>query len=171
MVGWRVWSVVHAGGELRLSSLVYHELWEPGRETRARCRRTLAALPWSRPPLHEAPGYDCCCGIYALASPDLAARYLGSEVENAPRAVMRVFGAVSLWGRVVETERGWRASCAYPQRIVVPSRRLERLVAVALWPYRPTPGAVARELEAYGVEVEVVDAARLPALRSLHPVR
>ena len=84
---------------------------------------------------------------------------------------MRVFGAVSLWGRVVETERGWRASCAYPRRIVVPSRRLERLVAVALWPYRPTPGAVARELEAYGVEVEVVDAARLPALRSLHPVR
>ena len=159
------------GEELRLSSLVYHELWEPRTETRARCRRTLAALPWSRVPLHEAPAYDCCCGIYALASPEHAARYLESEVENAPRAVQRVLGAVSLWGRVVETDRGWRASCAHPQRIVVPSRRLERLAAIALWPYRPTPGAVARELEAYGVEVDVVDAARLPAIRSPHAVR
>jgi hypothetical protein len=166
-----VWSVVHADGELRLSSLVYHEVWEPGSETRARCRRVLAALPWSRLPLHEAPAFDCCCGIYALASPELAARYLRSEVERAPPAVHRVLGAVSLWGRVVETENGWRAACGYPQRIVVPSGRLERLVAAALWPYRLTPRAVARELEAYRVEVEVVDAASVRALRPPRAVR
>jgi hypothetical protein len=170
-VGWRVWSVVHADGELRLSSLVYHEVWEPGSEARARCRRVLAALPWGRLPLHEAPAFACCCGIHGLGAPELAARYLHSKVENGPRAVHRVLGAVSLWGRVVETENGWRAACGYPQRIVVPSDRLERLVAVALWPYRLTPRAVARELEAYRVEVEVVDMARLPALRSPRPVR
>ena len=171
MVGWRVWNVVQADGELRLSSLVYHQIWPPGRKVGACCRRTLAALPWSRLPLHEAPGYDCCCGIYAVGSPELAARYLRTEVDNAPRAVQRVFGAVSLWGRVVESDRGWRAAYGYPHRIVVPSRRLDRLAGAALWPYRLTPGVVARELEAYGVEVDVVDAARLPALRWLHAVR
>ena len=31
-------------------------------------------------------------------------------------------GRVSLWGLVVECERGWRASHAYPERILLPVR-------------------------------------------------
>jgi hypothetical protein len=167
VVGWRVWSVVEAGGELRLASLVYHEVWEPGAQVTARCRRTLAALPWGRLPLHEAPAYDCCCGIHALATLEGAAAYLRSEVDKGPPAVQRVLGAVSLWGRVVEAKHGWRASAAYPQRIVVPTGRLQRAVAAALWPYRPSPGTVAEALAAYGVPVELQESRSIAADRRL----
>jgi hypothetical protein len=163
--------VVTAEDGLRLASLVYHELWEPGQAAAARCRRTLAALPWGRIPLHEPPNYDCWCGIHAVSTPDRALAYLHSAVDSSPREVQRVFGTVSLWGRVVESERGWRATHAYPSRIVVPSRRLQRAAAAALWPYRLSPRDVARELEAYGVPVELRQIGRLhgmarqPALR------
>jgi hypothetical protein len=163
-VGWRVWNVVAVDGELRLASLVYHELWEPGRVLAARCRRTLAALPWGRLPLHEPPSQDCCCGIYAVMSPALAATYLASTVEPGQRPVQRVVGSVSLWGRVVEAERGWRAAFAYPSRLVVPAGRLHRLAAVALWPYRPSPRDVALALEAYGVPVELAEPGELRGL-------
>jgi len=155
-----------ADGELRLASLVYHELWQPGLAVAARCRRTLAALPWGRLPLHEPPSQDCGCGIHAVTSPALAAAYLATGVEHGPRPVQRVLGTVSLWGRVVEAERGWRAAFAYPCRLVVPAGRRQRLVATALWPYRPSPQDVAVELEAYGVPVEVVEPAMLRALAS-----
>jgi hypothetical protein len=166
-----VWSVVAAEDGLRLASLVYHELWEPREAATARCRRTLAALPWGRIPLHDPPNYDCCCGIHAVSTSDRALAYLDSAVDKSPRAVQRVLGTVSLWGRVVESERGWRAAHAYPSCIVVPSRRLQRAAAAALWPYRLSPRDVARELEAYGVPVELTQIGRLrgttrrPAIR------
>jgi hypothetical protein len=37
------------------------------------------------------------------------------------RGVARVLGQVALWGTVVECERGFRASRAYPVRIYVPA--------------------------------------------------
>jgi hypothetical protein len=163
VVGWRVWNVVEADGALLLASLVYHELWLPGRELEARCRRPLAALPWSRLPLHEPPARDCCCGVHALESPAVAAAYLASPVEHGPRAFGRVLGAVSLWGRVVEAERGWRAGVGYPARLLVPDSRRRRFVATTLWPYRPAVRTIATELEAYGVPVEVVDEPALAA--------
>jgi hypothetical protein len=118
-------------------------------------------------PLHEAPAYDCCCGIHALATPERAAAYLRSEGDKGAPAVQRVLGAVSLWGRVVEATNGWRASVAYPHRIIVPTGRLQRVVAAALWPYRPSPGAVAEALEAYGVPVELSESRSIAADRPL----
>jgi len=44
--------------------------------------------------------------------------------QHSKRAVYRVVGQVSLWGRVIEGARGWRASHAYPARIYVPERCL-----------------------------------------------
>ena len=158
-----MWSVVAVDGGLRLSSLSYHELWEPGEALAARCRRTLAALPWGRLPLHDAPAYDCCCGIHALASARLAAACLDRPAEGRRREVQRVVGAVSLWGRVVEAEHGWRAAFGYPLRLVVPSLRRQRVMAAALWPYRASPRDVAAGLEAYGVPVELVEMRRLRA--------
>lgn len=137
---------------------MYRELWPPGRELSARCRRTLGALPWARMPLHQAPSVDCCCGIYAVASAALAAAYLTSEQRGGARTVHRVIGTVSLWGRVVEAERGWRSEHAYPASLLVPAGRLARLLAAALWPYRLSPRTIARELELYGVPVALMEA-------------
>jgi hypothetical protein len=65
-------------------------------------------------------------------------------------------GTVALWGRVVEADAGWRGGLGYPTALLVPTGRWRRIVSAALWPYRPSPGAVARQLEAYGVPVDVV---------------
>jgi hypothetical protein len=154
-VGWRVWDVVEVEGMLRLSSVVYREIWEPGAELKARCRRSLAAHPWARMPLHEPPNADCCCGIYAIRSPRAAAVSLGREVTRRERPLCRVLGTVALWGRVVEASHGWRAQLGYPTALFVPTGTRRRLAAAALWPYRLSPGYVAHELEEYGVPVEL----------------
>lgn len=52
----------------------------------------------------NAPKVGCSCGIYGLKTPD---RWRG------------VFGEVSLWGRVIHGERGYRAQFAYPKRLWV----------------------------------------------------
>jgi hypothetical protein len=151
-VGWRVWSVVEYDGELRLASLVYHVVWQPRAEVRAWCRRSLAALPLGRMPLHGPPAIDCCCGIYALQSAELAAPYLRFKVDESVRSVHRVIGRVSLWGRIVECHDGWRAASGYPEELYVPTgvtRRPKRRSRARAW-------QVAESLSAYGVPVEVV---------------
>jgi hypothetical protein len=60
----------------------------------------------------------------------------------------RVIGTVNLWGTVVEAERGWRASCAYPKEIYVPTREPRgRLVDAE---------EIAVRLADYGVPVHIV---------------
>jgi hypothetical protein len=96
---WRAWAVVELGGEPRLSSLTRPERWEPYAPVRARCRH----------PTHRRPRRFCSCGVYAVPRPELLAG-LGPIAGGA-------VGQVSLWGRVVEHERGFRAEAAYPARI------------------------------------------------------
>jgi hypothetical protein len=151
-VGWRVWSVVEHDGELRLASLVYHLVWQPRAEAHARCRRSLAALPLGRMPLHGSPAVDCCCGIYALESAELTVPYLRFRSSESVRPVHRVLGQVSLWGRIVECQDGWRAASGYPERLFVPaSPRRRRSKAVE---------EVADSLGVYGVPVEILPASR-----------
>ena len=97
-VGWRVWSVVEHEGTFRLASLLYHALWLPGEELEAVCRRPLAALPWSRMPLHGPPNIDCCCGIYALATAGEAEPYLryGLDPRVPARLLLRARKPVSV---------------------------------------------------------------------------
>jgi hypothetical protein len=59
---------------------------------------------------------------------------------------LAAIGRVLLWGSVVETDTGWRATRAYPQRFFIPHerRRAER---------------IARRLAAYGVPVRRLEAA------------
>ena len=158
-IGWRAWDVVELDGALRLCSLAFWTVWLPRRETAATCRRThleapLAGLPW-----HEAPRESCSCGLHATRT---AARTLDFSrgVPRKPDAVHRVVGQVSLWGRVVECEDGWRASHAYPARLHVPavgtSRRLAPGARAA--PRLPIE-TVACGLADYGVPVDVVEAA------------
>jgi hypothetical protein len=65
-----------------------------------------------------------------------------------------VVGRVSLWGRVVEAEAGWRASHGYPAALFVPRATQSRRRARATVPVE----RIARELRDYGVPVELVNA-------------
>jgi hypothetical protein len=152
VVGWRAWLVSEVEGMPRLDGVVFHRPWEPGRPLVAECLqfRGRPLRPWRRrAPDHGAPGLECRCGIYAATEAGQALRYARPGWLPEPvrrRTLLRVFGRVSLWGRVVECEQGWRASHAYPQRLLVPAR-----------------GAASEEiagaLEVYGVPVELVHVA------------
>lgn len=155
LVGWRVWDVVELDGELRLCSLNFWTLWLPGRPATAACRRALADVDGAGLPPHTAPRAGCTCGIYA-------ARTVAQVLEHARRfrlgvdAVHRVVGRVSLWGEVVEAERGWRGEHAYPQALFVPAVRagLPKPGRLPL-PRRPIE-RIALELAVYGVTIEII---------------
>jgi hypothetical protein len=53
------------------------------------------------------PHFTCTCGLHAVNDPD----HLRQSRDPA------VLGTVSLWGRIVEHERGFRAELGYPQRL------------------------------------------------------
>jgi hypothetical protein len=97
--GWRAWSVVESDGAYELSSLTRAEAWEPGRPFAATCTRKR----------HDAPAARCSCGVYAAADPN--------ELARLGRIAGAAIGQVSLWGRLVEHSRGYRAEAAYPTRI------------------------------------------------------
>jgi hypothetical protein len=64
-----------------------------------------------------------------------------------------VIGQVLLWGCVVESEHGWRASHAYPARLFVPLGRRGRLAFLSR---RAADSArVAHALHAYRLPVEL----------------
>jgi hypothetical protein len=114
---WRVWRVVRRDGLLLLGSVIQRVAWPPRSPLRATCLRRPSLLTrLRRKERHEAPWDSCECGIYGT-SIDRIAIY----VSETPRtSVGRVFGVVSLWDTVVECDRGYRAGCAYPNRIYVP---------------------------------------------------
>jgi hypothetical protein len=78
------------------------------------------------------PGLECNCGFHAARDPVDALSYLRGREEAG--TVCRVLGEVALWGHVVETEAGWRASHAYPARLYV----ADHVVADALSVYGVT---------------------------------
>ena len=156
VVGWRVWSIVERGGALLLSSVVYDGVWQPGEAMSARCRRSLASLPWARLPLHEPPNYDCVCGVHGVATAGQAVPYLRCEVASGARPIHRVIGRVSLWGRIVEGRSGWRAACGYPASILVPP--VVRPPGLGRFLTRgQSADGIAAALRAYGVPVETAD--------------
>ena len=145
LIGWRTWAGVEEDGDLTLRSIVYDSRWTPGRRLEAACAhrarsRLLARL--LRTEAHEAPGEGCECGIYAARAPDLILPYLDRH------ALLRwarsaVVGRVALWGRVIECERGWRGTFAYPTRLYV--------LRAALTSRDEDADALADRLGVYGV--------------------
>jgi hypothetical protein len=59
-------------------------------------------------PTHRSPEPGCTCGYYAANGPARLAR--------AGRTA-GVIGTVSMWGRVIEHAKGWRARHMYPARL------------------------------------------------------
>jgi hypothetical protein len=150
---WRAWRVVRTGGAFRLGSVVQHTVWPTNSELSADCHRL--RLFRRRRRRHVAPDMRCECGIYAAATLEQLRLYV---VEGLRGHLSRVVGRVALWGTVVECERGFRASRAYPARLYVPAD------AGAQWQMSATE--VALGLCAYGVPLEPVEvpAAQLPDL-------
>lgn len=157
VVGWRSWLVVEADRKLRLRSLIFPVVWQPGSEFAAECRRR-SLLPWRRRSArHVAPAEQCACGVYAAADLATAVHYLTTPCWEGD-GLLRVLGRVSLWGDLVEHERGWRGSHAYPLDLYVP--------------YRPQLAILAEEiafgLTDYGVPVRLIETAtRGELVRSL----
>jgi hypothetical protein len=110
IAGWRVWNLKEHASEPRLipaGSGV--DAWEPRRAAKARCgASSLLVAGIGR---HTAPDIRCTCGIYAGRSLETFER---SRPAWPPPPVI---GTVSLWGTVIEHERGWRAGFAYPARL------------------------------------------------------
>jgi len=103
--GWRVWKVAYGC----LYSTVFGTLWPERTRLEARCGLGGRSTPGGLRGVHDAPSRGCDCGIYALKS-HADALVLARQITTA--ALLAV-GRVSLWGRVVETERGYRAQFAY----------------------------------------------------------
>ena len=159
---WRVWKVVRVDGAYRLGSVVHGTVWPAGDELRAECLRV--RLFRRRRRRHDAPNVDCECGVYAAGLTQLDL-YVAEGLRGP---LSRVVGRVALWGTVVECERGFRASHAYPARIYVPHD------AGAAW--RTSWEDVALGLCAYRVPVEpleapVAEAPKALAVTALPPAR
>ena len=155
VLGWRVWHVVAAAREPRLVSVFRHAVWPHDDALRAACtRRVFGIRPRHCRHGHTAPWPDCHCGIYATQATAFS-EYLDDYVRflagNLLKKRLLVFGRVSLWGRVVEHDLGWRASHAFPERLfVIPGRVDTRTVEAAI-----------RGLGRYGVPVAAFDSPSL----------
>jgi hypothetical protein len=120
IVGWRCWRVLpmqmlSEGERYRLCAAGtngFPKVWEPRSAVVAQC-----ASFGSR---HEAPHRSHECGIYAYESQaEGEAMFANLWGWNAGPGIIWAFGRVSLWGRVIEHELGWRAQYAYPYEITV----------------------------------------------------
>jgi len=154
IVGWRCWRVLpiqtlSEGKRYRLCAVGTYgvpKVWEPRAAVVANCSSFRSR--------HEAPHRSHDCGIYAYASEEEAERKFASlwRSNSAPGTTW-AFGRVSLWGRVIECELGWRGQYAYPYAVAVFSNG------------RATP-QIATE---YAVDVESRRLSDLRALIARHP--
>lgn len=110
ITAWRAWRV---SGE-KLQALGQNDIWEPKKILEAKCSTAQG---------HRAPQKACECGVWGFKSLDnlIAALKAGNYHKQS------VIGKVSLWGRVIETENGFRAQFAYPEELWLTSSELEEL--------------------------------------------
>jgi len=152
ILGWRLWHVVSDRGGLALRSLFFPLVWPRRQEVVADCLRERPRVFRHNEPCAAVPGARCECGIYA-GDLETVAEYLSTRPTGDVLPVQRVIGLVSLWGSVIECERGWRASRAYPRALFVPTSSFGARARIS-------PADAARGLEAYGVPVELVEVQR-----------
>jgi hypothetical protein len=128
VTGWRAWVVTETPAGVRLGSVLHDLVWAHGHAALAECRRD--DDPFAVPiPAHPVPGPECNCGFHAARDAADALSY--ARGRDDANTVCRILGEVQLWGHVLETESGWRASHAYPARLYVQDPEL----AVALAAY------------------------------------
>ena len=128
--GWRVWKILIVPSQYHalpiLRSVVLDTPWTPRRKVAAEHNFDLGA---------KCQGLlksSCSCGVYAFK--DLADAFmylLGIRDRLLGMAIDTAFGTVSLWGKVVECERGYRAQFAYPRHIYLPATAYYRVPDVS----------------------------------------
>jgi hypothetical protein len=121
VTGWRAWTVVETPAGVRLGSVLHDLVWPEGRPVLAECRLHEDPFAAAVEP-HPVPGAACNCGFHAARDAADALSYARGRDE--PGTICRILGKVSLWGHVLETEAGWRASHAYPARLYVDDSEL-----------------------------------------------
>jgi len=151
VVAWRFWGIAaDESGTFRLRSPFRATTWPVAEPFAAQCYGSKLSLRSARES-HEAPGADCRCGVYGGKYRELR-RFLAANVGQPNEAP--VLGRVYLWGDVYEDDISYRASFGYPERLLVPT--LLR-----------SCHAIARDLEAYGAPVRVIDVGE--TYGTLHP--
>jgi hypothetical protein len=143
IIAWRLWHVRRNDEAYRLESFTWHHVsWPAQARFEARCSTHGA----------EAPVQGHECGIYAFRTRELAEdllrRYTGvrhhygrpnQELPPLRYGCPIAIGRVSLWGRVLARENGFRAQYAYPYELFLIggqdelARELRRLYAVDVW--------------------------------------
>jgi hypothetical protein len=133
IVGFRAWRLVLDPEGPRIAPTTPRPVWPPREAPAATCsgahtRLYLVFDPTATP--HRCPDEGCTCGWHAMRDASTLVR------PGGPAAVV---GQVSLWGKVIEHARGWRAEHAYPARLRLVCSRCAR---TGRWPARPTTVAV-----------------------------
>jgi hypothetical protein len=105
------------------------------------------------PAKHRAPEAACRCGIYACESTAGATPFLSCSRTPERQTLGLVLGRLSLWGKVVECQRGWRGERAHPASIYVPLLSAQGRFLLACSPGAET---VALALGGDGVPIESV---------------
>ena len=138
ITGWRAWVVSETADGLRLGSVLHDVVWPHGRALVAECRR--GDDPFATPVgPHPVPGAECNCGFHAARDPADALSYARGRDEAG--TVCRILGEVHLWGHVLQTEGGWRASHAYPLRLYVPDAEIAAALAAYSVPVCASPSS------------------------------
>jgi hypothetical protein len=127
VVGWRVWTVRETPVGLRLASVLHDVLWATADAAVASCRRDEDPFAAPLGP-HPVPAAICNCGFHAARDATDVLSYLRGRDE--PETLCRILGEVALWGNVIVTEGGWRASMAYPTRLYCGDEEIAEALSV-----------------------------------------
>lgn len=125
IVGWRAWRTSLTAPVL--GSVGYQEVFWP-------IKKPMKAMCWKLGPYpndparidirpHDAPEYSCECGMWAFKTKHA----LLDALESHQYGPLPVLGLVHLWGRVIETDHGFRAEKAYPKELWIVNRGMESL--------------------------------------------
>jgi hypothetical protein len=109
-VAWRIWrlgavALPDGASEVFLRSCVRSGYWEARARFEASCSR------------HKLPDLRCECGIYAVRERAQAEEWATWARSVLPNPI--VMGRVSLWGKVLQFSKGFRAQYAYPYELEV----------------------------------------------------
>jgi hypothetical protein len=122
LVGYRWWYAGSRDGSgWRLRS-IYRSVWWEGPHLVASSPPRTVRMDDAIPPHGCDRGNVCSCGIYAYKSETLALGHPPADVSSLDEPFYLVWGAVGLWGKVVEHHRGYRSEHAVIRRLVVPAR-------------------------------------------------
>ena len=122
--GYRAWRVETT--HRRLISFASPCMWQPG-ANKAFCQRDIGlSACWSS--RNSAPNPECSCGYYGHYCPSVSCDYLAVEWHWRPniflmegvygRLFPKVWGSITVHGRVVLGEKGFRAEYATVEAIV-----------------------------------------------------